>query len=344
MKKNVQTVEDFGINQLEKITLKSGDLKVEILTLGATVYSIEFPDEHGKIDDLVLGYPKWVDYLTNKDFLGCIAGRFANRIANAQFQLNGNTYNVTANEGTNCLHGGDEGIHKKFYSIDQVSDDSVTLSSVSPDGEDGFPGKLNIKVTYTVSENTLKMKYEAETDKDTVVNLTNHSYFNLAGHNSGSVLEHEIEIDSDKYLPVDKNLIPGELEPIKNSPFEYKTPRPFSYSLRAPHDQVKTCGGVDHCFVLNTRGLKDRACKVVHPFSGRVMEVFTTEPGVQCYTANHIDGLDGKKGALYGKFPAFCLETQHFPDSPNRPDFPSTVLKAGKKFTSETHYKFGTLS
>lgn len=344
MKSSIKTVEDFGLNQLEKITLENETLSVELLNLGATIYSIKAPNTKGNIDDLVLGYPEWVNYISNKDFLGCIAGRYANRIANANFNLSGENFKVSANEGSNCLHGGFEGIHKKFYDISDLTDNSVTFSAISSDGEDGFPGNLQISVKYTLNADTLEIKYSAETDKETVVNLTNHSYFNLAGHGGGSVLDHEIEINADKYLPVDKDLIPKEIEPVENSPFDFRESQQISYALRAPHEQISLCGGVDHNLILNDKDINTCAAKVTHMYSGRFMEVYTTEPGLQFYTANHIDDMDGKEGAYYGKYPAFCLETQHFPDSPNRPDFPSTTLAPGQKYTSQTNYRFGIIS
>ncbi|MCM8528215.1 MAG: galactose mutarotase, partial [Lentisphaeraceae bacterium] len=281
MKSSIKTVEDFGLNQLEKITLENETLSVELLNLGATIYSIKAPDTKGNIDDLVLGYPEWVNYISNKDFLGCIAGRYANRIANANFNLSGENFKVSANEGSNCLHGGFEGIHKKFYDISDLTDNSVTFSAVSPDGEDGFPGNLQISVKYTLNADTLEIKYSAETDKETVVNLTNHSYFNLAGHGGGSVLDHEIEINADKYLPVDKDLIPKEIEPVENSPFDFRESQQISYALCAPHEQISLCGGVDHNLILNDKDINTCAAKVTHMYSGRFMEVYTNEPGLQ---------------------------------------------------------------
>jgi len=339
---NRTTVEDFGINQLEKVVLRSNEISVEILNLGATVYSIKTPALDGSVDDIVLAYPNWVDYINNKDYFGCVAGRYANRIAKASFNLNGKTYNVSANEGENCLHGGFEGLHKRFYEISELSDDSVTLSCFSHDGEDGFPGNVNIEIKYSLNDNSLEIEYSANSDNDTILNLTNHSYFNLAGHGNGSVLDHEIQIFADKYLPVDEDLIPMDFEPISKSPVDFKIRREMAYALRAPHEQISRCGGVDHNFVLANRGLENCAAKVFHMYSGRTMEVFTTEPGLQFYTANHIDDMTGKGGAYYGKYPAFCLETQHYPDSPNRPDFPSCTLKAGDIYSSKTIYKFGT--
>ncbi|MCM8541684.1 MAG: galactose mutarotase [Lentisphaeraceae bacterium] len=344
MSSSKKTVEDFGLNQLEKITLANELLSVELLNLGATIYSIQMPDQDGTIDDIVLGYPEWVSYISNKDFLGCVAGRYANRIANANFNLGGVNYKVSANEGSNCLHGGFEGIHKKFYDISELTENSVTFSSSSPDGEDGFPGNLQFSIKYTLESDTLEINYTASSDKDTVINLTNHSYFNLAGHGGGSVLDHEIEIHADKYLPVDKDLIPKDIEPVENSPFDYREANEIAYTLRAPHEQIALCGGIDHNLILRNNDIKSCAAKVSHMYTGRFMEVYTTEPGLQFYTANHIDNMAGKDGAHYGKYPAFCLETQHYPNSPNRPDFPSTTLVAGEVYSSQTNYRFGISS
>lgn len=343
MSSNRKVVEDFGVNQLEKISLSNDSIAVEILTLGASIYSIKTADSKGQVEDVVLAYPKWVDYIKNDDFFGCLAGRYANRIANANFNVDGTNYKVSANEGSNCLHGGFEGLHKKFFEILELNDSSVTLSSFSLDGEDGFPGDLTVSVTYTLNQNALEISYFAEADRDTVINLTNHSYFNLAGHNGGSVLDHQIQINSDKYLPVDKDLIPKDIEPVENSPFDFREAQAISYALRAPHEQVSLCGGVDHNFILRNQGIESCAAVVTHPYSGRFIEVYTSEPGLQFYTGNHIDNLNGKDGAYYGKYPAFCLETQHYPNSPNRPDFPSTTLRAAEQYSSKTIYKFGTL-
>ena len=341
MSSSRKVVADFGLNQLEKITLNSKTLEVDILNLGACIYSVKAPASDGTIDDLVLAYPNWIDYISNKDYFGCIAGRYANRIAGASFNLNGKAIKVSANEGSNCLHGGFDGLHKRFYDIVDLSDDSVTLHCLSQDGEDGFPGNLSVTVCYKVSDDALEIAYEAKSDADTIVNLTNHSYFNLAGHGSGSVLDHEIQIFSDKFLPVDEDLIPLEAEPLTHSPLDFKVRRDIAYALRAPHEQIFRCGGVDHNFILSEPGIDNCAAKVFHMFSGRFMEVYTTESGLQFYTANHIDNMDGKDGAYYGKYPAFCLETQNFPNAPNRPDFPSSLLKADETYQSKTIYKFG---
>ena len=338
-----KVIEDFGISQLERITLSEGDFSVELLNLGATIYSVKCKDIDGKIDDIVLGYPKWLDYLTNKDFLGCIAGRYANRIEGASFKLNGELFKVSANENTNCLHGGFEGLHKKFYDI-EIIDDEVIFSSFSKDGEDGFPGNLNLSVRYKLQNSSLSISYEAKSDKDTIINLTNHSYFNLAGHNNGSILDHEFLINAKKYLPVNENLIPLDIEQVLNTPFDFTQNQPVASALRAPHPQISRCGGIDHNYILDSPGIEQLAAKAFHPYSGRTLEVYTSEPGVQFYTANHIDDMTGKDGVSYGKYPAFCLETQHYPNSPNRPDFPSTSLKAGDVYKSQTIYKFGVVS
>lgn len=341
MSTNRKILADFGLNQLEKITLKSTEITVEVLNLGAAIYSVKARDSEGKLDDLVLAYPEWLDYISNKDYFGCVAGRYANRIAGASFTLNGSSFTLSANEGENCLHGGFEGLHKRFYEVSALTDSSLSLSCLSQDGEDGFPGNLQVEISYTVRGDTLEIKYKVESDKDTIVNLTNHSYFNLAGHGNGSILDHEIQIFSDKYLPVDKNLIPMDIEPVTNSPVDFKVKTEMAYALRAPHEQITRCGGVDHNFILSEPGLEHCAAKVTHMYSGRTLEVFTTEPGLQFYTANHIDDMNGKDGAYYGKYPAFCLETQKFPNSPNRPDFPSCILRAGDVYSSQTNYKFG---
>ena len=331
-------------NGIEEYILSDDNVEVSILNIGASIYKLVTPDADGNKEDIVLGYDSPETYIENPDFFGCFTGRFGNRIANASFELNGQKYLVSANEGSNCLHGGVNGLNKKIFDCEVLSDTSLKFSCNSPDGESGFPGHLTSSVIYTLEDNSLKMTYEAQSDADTIINLTNHSYFNLAGHSSGSILEHEIKIEAEEFLPVDESMIPEEPHKVGGTPFDLRITKPIATGLRTPYPQIQRCGGYDHNYILSDSNTLKFAARVEHPFTGRTLECWTTEPGVQLYTANHIDGMDGKEGAYYGKFPAFCLETQHYPDSPNRPEFPNTVLKSGDIYKSETIYKFGTLN
>jgi aldose 1-epimerase len=331
---------EYDGEQIVEYRLSAGELQLSVLNIGASITRLLTPDAEGNSEDIVLGYDTWQEYLDNTDSFGCLTGRFANRISGAAFKLNGQSILVSANEGENCLHGGVSRLSQKIFtceSISETTDLQLRLSCSSADGESGFPGHLKVYVTYTLSETQLKIDYEAVSDADTVINLSNHSYFNLSGHNSGSILEHEIQINSQSYLPVNSSMIPEDISLVEGSVFDLREMRPLASALRAPDKQITRCGGYDHCYVLEGDGLS-LAAKVQHPYNGRVLECWTTEPGLQLYTANHIDGLTGKGGAYYGKFPAFCLETQHYPDSPNRPEFPSVILRPGETFNSTTVY------
>ena len=324
---------------VSEITLTNDFLTVSLLTQGASIYRLISKDLDQKEADLVLGHKNIEDYVQNPFFLGCTVGRYANRIANGSFSLDGKNYLVTTNEGTNCLHGGKTGLHTKNWSY-ELKDNSVIFSTSSLDGENGFPGYLTVSVTYTLEDESLIIDYAAESDADTVINLTNHSYFNLGGHDSGVVFEHEMQILADEYLEIDENLIPTKPLSVIKTPFDFKVFKPLAPGLRSADKAIQQCSGYDHCFILNDTAEFKKAAIVRHPWSGRMMTVSTTEPSMQLYTANHIDGFDGKDEIYYGKYPAFCLETQHFPNSPNEPDFPSTVLRAGETFTSKTVYSF----
>lgn len=291
--------------------------------LGALVRSIVVPDRKGRLYDVTAGYDTPEEYLENDGYFGAFVGRYANRIAGAAFTLGGREYRITANEGRNTLHGGVGLSHSRFETL-SVGESSVTFGNSSPDGSDGFPGRLDIRVTYSFSEdNELSIEYEAETDADTPVNLTNYSYFNLS--DSGDILSHELMINALGYLPVDNELIPtGEIRPVEGTEFDFRKMR-----------EIKN-GHYDHCFVL-----EDGVCaRLYDRVSGREMTVATDMPGVQFYAGGAITRRRGKNGAVYGKNSALCLETQMFPDSPNRPEFPNTVLKAGEKYHSKTKYKF----
>lgn len=324
----------------------SNKVEVRIMTYGGTVVSIKAPDRSGKIGDVVLGYDDLQGYLTNNPYLGAIAGRYANRIGKARFSLEGHEYSLPKNDGENTLHGGDLGFAKMVWAGQADGGKAatgVTLRYFSKDGEEGFPGDLTITVTYTLTDkNELKIDYAASTDKPTVINLTNHCYFNLAG--GGNILGHELMLNADKFTPVDAGLIPtGELRSVAGTPMDFTHSTAIGARINDPYDQLKLASGYDHNWVLNSGGGKlALAAKVYEPASGRTMEVYTTEPGIQFYTGNHLDGsIKGRNGEVYQPRTGFCLETQHFPDSPNKPSFPSTVLRPGHTYHSTTIFKFG---
>jgi aldose 1-epimerase len=320
-------------------------LEARIMTYGATVVSLKVPDRRGKLADVVLGYESLEGYLKNSPFFGAIVGRYGNRIGKGRFSLNGKEYTLAKNNGENTLHGGTKGFDKVVWrakEAKQKDGDSLSLSYLSKDGEEGFPGNLSVTVVYTLTNNNeLKIEYSATTDKITVVNLTHHSYFNLAGE--GSILNHQLMIDANRFTPVDEGLIPtGELRSVKGTPMDFTRSSTIGARIDQQDEQLTFGKGYDHNWVLNNPGGKLAfAARVYEPGSGRVMEVFTTEPGLQFYSGNFLDGtITGKGGQVYKQRYGFCLETQHFPDSPNKPKFPSTVLKPGQHYTSTTIYKF----
>jgi aldose 1-epimerase len=316
-------------------------MAVKITDYGGIVTSLKVPDKNGRSEDVVLGFDSLDRYLAGHPYFGAVVGRYGNRIARGKFTLNGTGYRLAANNGENHLHGGIKGFDQVIWNAEIVKKENevgVKLSYLSKDGEEGYPGNLSVVVTYTLTnDNELKIHYEAETDKPTPVNLTHHSYFNLKGAGNGDILEHLLTIDADRFTPVDEGLIPtGELKSVKNTPMDFTVPKAIGERI----NQVK--GGYDHNYVLTGwDGSLKRAAKVVAPTSGRVMEVWTTEPGLQFYSGNFLDGtITGKNSKVYHKHYGFCLETQHFPDSPNKPQFPSTILEPGKKYTHTTIYRF----
>ena len=315
---------------------------VKITNYGGTVCSILFPDKEGKVEDLLLGFSDLNGYLAEGNpYFGCLVGRFANRINQGIFTLDGVEYKLAQNDGPNHLHGGIKGFDKVVWESKEIEENGcqgIQLTYFSKDGEEGYPGNLSVSVSYILTgENELKIKYEAETDKATPLNLTNHCYFNLCGNAKRDVLDHEVKIFANAYTPVNENLIPtGELAKVEGGPFDF---REFK---KIGQDIVQVSGGYDHNFVLNLdKSRITKIAEVVENISARVLEVFTSEPGVQLYTGNFLDGsLIGKEGFPYKKHFGFCLETQHFPDSPNCPEFPNVILKPGEKYTQETSYKF----
>jgi aldose 1-epimerase len=322
--------------------------EAKITNYGGIVVALKAPDKNGQYADVVLGYDDLDGYIKKNPFFGALAGRYANRIGKGQFTLNGQTYKLFVNNGPNSLHGGKVGFDKKVWTAkEQLKDDAVglELTYVSADGEEGYPGKLTTTVTYWVNnDNELRIDYHATTDKDTVLNITNHSYFNLAGAGNGDVLQHVVMLNADRVTPVDETLIPtGELKAVAGTPLDFTKPMVIGARIDDAKDQQMVYGkGYDHNFVLNhAPGELGLAARVSEPASGRVLEVSTDQPGVQLYTGNFLDGtIKGKGGKVYGRRSGFCLETQHFPDSPNKPNFPTTVLKPGEQFKSTTVFKF----
>ncbi|NBA88828.1 galactose-1-epimerase [Emticicia sp. CRIBPO] len=345
-------VADYGVlpdsSKAQLFTLKNAQgMTVKITNYGGIITSLTAPDKDGKYGEVTLGCNTLEDYLKGTPFFGALVGRYGNRIANGEFTLEGKKYTLEKNNGVNALHGGKKGFDKVLWTAVPVDGEEpqLKLSYTSKDMEEGYPGNLKVQVTYTLQkDNSLKIDYSATTDKTTVVNLTNHTYFNLAGDDSRDVLDHEVTLKADKFTPVNSSLIPtGELKDVKGTPFDFTTAHKIGERINdESDDQIKAGGGYDHCWVLNESStpLKTFAT-VTEATSGRVMEVSTTEPGVQFYTGNFLNGsVIGRNGKPYTKRSGFCLETQHFPDSPNQPKFPSTTLKPNEVYKTTTIYKF----
>jgi aldose 1-epimerase len=323
-----------------------GNIQVAITNYGAKIVSLLAPDKQGQLADVELGYDNIDQYVNTKErYYGGIVGRYGNRIAKGKFKVDGKEYTLAVNNGVNHLHGGKKGFNDVVWDAEQPNDHTLKLHYLSKDGEEGYPGNLDITLTYELTDsNEVKIDYSATTDKATVVNLTNHSFFNLHGAGNGDVNDHVMYINADKFTPVDSTLIPkGKLEAVKGTPMDFTTPTKIGERVDADFEQLKFGKGYDHNYVLNKKGKElSLAATVEEPQSGRFLEVWTTEPGVQFYGGNFLDGTDkGKEGKTYGHRGAFCLETQHFPDSPNQPSFPSVVLKPGETYTSTCVYKFG---
>ena len=314
-----------------------------ITNYGGRLVSVMVPDKNGKMTDVVLGYDNIGQYVQSDGNYGALIGRYGNRINQGKFTLDDVEYTLPQNNGAHCLHGGPQGYHARMWDAKQLNDQALELTYLSKDGEAGFPGNLDIKVTYTLTDdNAVGIKYEATTDKKTVVNLTNHSYFNLSGVPGSDVLDQLVMINADNYTPVDSTLIPVGISPVDGTPLDLRTPVAIGKQINDPFQQLQFGRGYDLNWVLNTNGDKNvLAAKAYSPTSGIALEVYTNEPGIQFYTGNFMDGKDtGKHGVTYPHRGAFCLETQHYPDSPNHPDFPSVVLNPGEKYISECIYKF----
>lgn len=343
--------EAFGATRegqrIELFTMtNSVGMEIRAMSLGGIIISLRVPDKNGKLDDVVLGFDNLDSYFENKPYFGAIIGRYANRIANGKFTIDGHQYSIPQNDPPNALHGGTKGFNQVLWSaqpFENARGVGVTFTYLSKDGEEGFPGNLNTKVTYSLSDrNELSVEYLATTDKATVVNLTQHSYFNLAGEGNGDILKHEVMINADRFTPVDQHLIPtGELRPVKGTPMDFRKATAVGARLNDPYEQLSLGRGYDHTFVLNGgRNRMKLAARVYETTSGRVLEVSTTEPGIQFYSGNFLNQVAGKHGHLYNQRDGLCLETQHFPDSPNHPSFPSSILKPGQTYRSKTVFRF----
>ena len=334
--------------QVQLFFLKnSNGLEMAVTNFGAKVVSLLVPDKNGRFEDIVLGFDNIEGYLNaHEPYFGAAIGRYGNRIARGKFSLNGKEYTLATNNAPNHLHGGKKGFNARVWDAKQLDGQSIEFSLLSPDGEEGYPGKLQVKMVYTLTDNNeFKVTYAAETDQPTVINLTHHSFFNLHGAGNGSINDHVLMINADKYTPVDNTLIPtGKIEPVKGTPMDFSQPTQIGKRVEENFAQLKAGKGYDHNWVLSeNRKAESPVASVWEPKSGRFLEVFTTEPGLQFYGGNFLDGKDKGKGNKPYEFrTAFCLETQHFPDSPNQPAFPSTVLKPGEKYQHTCIYKFST--
>jgi aldose 1-epimerase len=341
---------DGGTVQIYTLTNPQG-MEARITPYGATLVSLKTPDRNGALGDIVMGFDSLEGYTQTPPppYFGATIGRYANRIGGAKFTLNGKTYTLDKNDGANSLHGGFHGFDKVMWTAQPASGDapqSLELSYLSKDGEEGYPGNLSVTVTYTLTPaSELRIHYTATTDQDTVINLTNHSYFNLSGPGSGDILDHLLTINADRFTPVDAGLIPtGELRKVDGTPFDFRQPHAVGERINADDEQIKLGRGYDHNWILNRTGSGlEFAARVSDPKSGRVIEVLTTEPAIQFYTGNFLDGsFHGKGGKPYQHRGALTLETQHYPDSPNHPEFPTTTLKAGEQFDSTTVFRFSS--
>ena len=335
---------------IEMFTLSNGrGIEMEVMSYGGIITALKVPDRDGRAADVVLGFDSPQRYLDQPPppYFGALIGRYGNRIARGKFTLDGRTYTLATNNDPNHLHGGTRGFDKVLWTAtsgQSADGPSLILTRTSPDGEEGYPGNLQVRVTYTLTlRNELIVDYHATTDKATPVNLTQHSYFNLAGHDAGDILGHQLLINADRYTPVDATLIPtGELAPVEGTPFDFRQPTAIGARIDQDHPQLKNGKGYDHNWVLNRTGTGlSLAARLTDPKSGRTLEIQTTEPGLQFYSGNFLDGtIKGKGGHVYAHRSGLCLETQHYPDSPNKPNFPSTILKPGQNYDSKTVFTF----
>ena len=334
--------------KVERISLSNSQISCSILTYGAALQSLKVKDRNGNPTDIILGYDTLDEYISNDGYLGAIVGRYANRIEKGNLTVDGKKYKLAVNDGPNHLHGGPSGFSQRIWNIKELTDTKAVLTLTSPDMEENYPGKLDVTVTYSLNEKTLSIKYEATTDKTTVCNLTNHSYFNLGGHNSGDVLNQKILINADNYTPTDATSIPyGCIESVIDTPMDFRAAKAIGKDIKNDFLQLNQAKGYDHNYVLNKgsdRHELSLAAVAGCESTGIKMEMKTTMPGMQFYTANFIEeGRNGKGGAKYGKHHAFCLESQFFPDTPNRSNFPSCILKPGDRYINETDFTFSVI-
>ncbi|HEX6559040.1 MAG TPA: aldose epimerase family protein [Longimicrobiales bacterium] len=334
---------------IDSYTLRNAHgIEMRVTNYGGVITSLKTPDRSGRLDDIVLGFDSLAPYLAGTPYFGAIIGRYGNRIANGTFQLDGQTYTLAKNNGPNHLHGGVRGFDKVVWTaepFERAAERGLIFRYTSPDGEEGYPGTLNATVTYTLNDNDqLVVEYHATTDKATPVNLTQHSYFNLAGAGNGDILKHELMIAASRFTPVDSTLIPtGQIVSVEGTPFDFRSPTAIGARINNADPQLKNGGGYDHNFVLDRKGRDlELAARVTEPTTGRTLEIRTTEPGIQFYSGNFLDGtIKGKAGKVYPYRGGFCLETQHYPDSPNQPSFPSTILHPGEEYRTRTVFTFG---
>ena len=318
--------------------------EVSVTNYGGAITSLKTPDRQGVFGDIVLGFETLEEYVRNPRYFGALIGRHANRVAGGMFSLNGASYQLPQNNGVNHLHGGFKGFDKRDWTVSEDGN-ALHLTYFSRDGEEGYPGNLNAFVDYTLLDNELRIDYRATTDRETIVNLTNHSYFNLKG--AGTILDHELTLNADSFTPVSKDLIPnGEIKFVQGTPMDFRSGKAIGAEIASGYDQLGFTGGYDHNFVLNDYdGSLKQALRLSEPSTGRIMEVLTTQPGMQFYSGNFLDGtLTGKNGVTYVKYAGLCLEPQHFPDAPNHPNFPSTVLRPGEEYKQTTVYRFSAES
>lgn len=339
----MRKTEDINHEGIFYYTLENANsMSVTVTNYGASITSILAPDKCKSIDEVMLTYDDVSGFMNGNSYFGATIGRYANRIVGGRFELGGKEYKLVCNDGPNNLHGGNVGFDKVVWTQEQITENSVSFSYLSKDAEEGFPGNLKTDVKFSLDDNNnFKIQFRAVSDKDTVVNLTNHSYFNLAGHKSGSVKGHILKIDADRFTPVDKfSSATGEVASVEGTPFDFREPTPIGQRMHDDNEQLKFGSGYDHNYVLNGSGYR-LAAKVVEPKSGRTLSVFTDKPCMQLYCANFLNGEKGKDGAVYNKHDAFCLETQFAPDSPNQPEFDSPVVKAGEVYQYTTCFNFG---
>lgn len=347
-------VESFGVLDDGRVAQlfilrNAAGTTAEITDLGGAIVSLSVADEHGNFADVTTGFDIPQPYADGAGYKGAIVGRYANRIADGSFSLDGVKYSLARNNGNNAIHGGILGFDKKIWDAEvslEETEANLILKTSSPDGEEGYPGQVDATVTYTLNDqNQLIIDYFATTDKATVINLTSHAYFNLEGHNAGSILDHEISINADRYTPINNESIPtGEIADVNNTPLDFRLAKTIGRDIESMHQQIQFGSGFDHNFIINHEqsGVVSLAASIYAPKSGRTMRVYTDQPGVQFYTGNFLNGrLVGKGGSVYERRDAFCLETQHYPDSPNNPQFPSTVLRPGEKYQTRTIFEFG---